>query len=362
MQKHISIISPRYSENFKLLKSMLSSINNQVGYDLNKIELILIDDCGPEPLENIKQEIIDFCDFDVKFLKTEKNVGPGAARQVGIDNAEGEWIIQVDCDDQLLPYAFCAFSMSDYENMDWVQFPGFALGEQDQKAALAPHNSQLTWIFGIFVRKSFIRKSKVRYNDFIRSNEEQVFNHGLFARLDKNKRAQMGQLPIYLWSQLSTDTITRINGGEYARTCIPEFFVGRKLVIDDYCSIGQFNEAMVILAQSLVHGYYSSHQTILDGYDDWLENIENWIGYIYHTYKDKFEEIDKETIKNLVLEGAKSCDRQVTETFEDWLERIECECPEFYLQPYETMNKNTSTGEIEITYSKVYPSEVNMEI
>ena len=355
MQKQVSIIMPRYSESPELLKKALYSIENQAGYDLNKVELIIVDDCGPTELKIPKTPSYS---YTIKIIRLEKNAGPGWARQVGIDAAEGEWIYMLDADDQLFPTAFCLFSMAEPEKFDWVSFPGMQLGEKDQQGAIGPHKGNLTWVFGHFIRREYIKKTKVKFHKQIRSNEEQVFLQGLMARIDPTRGREL-DIPIYLWCQQSTDTITRINNCEYARTCVPEWILGRKLVLDDLSSIGKIQELKSNLVQAMIHVYYSVHQTLFDDYDDWKENVELLAGWMYRGYVDSCESIAADEIKQLVLQGAASCDRQVTESYDDWLERIkELPDPKYCLQPHETMDKNKQTGEEVTSYNRILIDEL----
>jgi len=76
MRKQLTVVIPHYSETPDMIESTLMSIKHQVGYDLNKIEVVLVDDCGPVELtkENLSHMRLP---FDMTFLKTEKNSGPG---------------------------------------------------------------------------------------------------------------------------------------------------------------------------------------------------------------------------------------------------------------------------------------------
>ncbi len=92
-----SIIIPTYNTG-KILKRAVESVLNQKKGDFQK-EILLIDDCSTDDtysvLENYKR--YDF----VKIFKTEKNDGPGTARNIGIQHSTGNWIIFMDSDDYL---------------------------------------------------------------------------------------------------------------------------------------------------------------------------------------------------------------------------------------------------------------------
>lgn len=97
MTPKISIITPVYKAENSLSKCIDSVINQSY---INW-ELILIDDGSPDKSGRICDSYADI-DFRIKSLH-QKNEGPSAARNLGIDNALGEWIAFLDSDDYVDP-------------------------------------------------------------------------------------------------------------------------------------------------------------------------------------------------------------------------------------------------------------------
>jgi len=93
----LSIIIPSYKETEKKLMPLLSSINNQVGIDLSKIEIILVRD-GTKPIDLSQFHLLDIT-IQQKVLSI--NQGPGVARQFGLSNAIGKYVMFCDADDSL---------------------------------------------------------------------------------------------------------------------------------------------------------------------------------------------------------------------------------------------------------------------
>jgi len=180
MRKQLSVIIPQYSETADMIESTLMSIKHQVGYDLNKIELILVNDCGPIKLDSKGLSHMRL-PFDISFETTEVNSGPGVTRQKGIDLAEGEWIVCIDADDIFSPDAFASFqyALDKNRNLKWINFSGKVVGLENQRAVIQDHRSELVWSFGHFINTDWLRKKRVRYHPEIRSNEEQVFFQAL---------------------------------------------------------------------------------------------------------------------------------------------------------------------------------------
>ena len=90
-----SIITPQYNS-FELMDKYFSSMENQT---FKGFELIIVDDCSTDRSYEELKEKVQNTHLSIKLLQTPKNGGPGEARNMGIENASGEWITFVDNDD-----------------------------------------------------------------------------------------------------------------------------------------------------------------------------------------------------------------------------------------------------------------------
>lgn len=99
MKKLLSIIVPVYNKEL-FLESCVESINN---LNINKeaIEAIFVDDCSNDQSLEIIEEFVAKYNF-IKLIKLNENTGsPSEPRNVGINNAQGEYITFLDADDWL---------------------------------------------------------------------------------------------------------------------------------------------------------------------------------------------------------------------------------------------------------------------
>ena len=96
MAPKLSIIVPVYNTE-KYLKECLDSLINQTFKD---IEIIIVNDCSPDNSESI---ILEYQAKDprIKYIKHEKNLSQGGARNTALANATGEWVSFIDSDDYL---------------------------------------------------------------------------------------------------------------------------------------------------------------------------------------------------------------------------------------------------------------------
>lgn len=95
----ISIIIPVYNVE-KYLKQCLDSVLEQTYTDF---EVIMVDDGSTDSSYDI---CLDYCEKDIRFNALQKeNGGASSARNVGIQNAKGDYIFFLDSDDWLEPTA-----------------------------------------------------------------------------------------------------------------------------------------------------------------------------------------------------------------------------------------------------------------
>lgn len=95
----VSIIIPTYKRSVEL-KRAIDSVLKQT---YKNIEIIIIDDNGPGTKwnETVKKIMSEYsCMENIKYIVNEKNMGGAATRNIGIENARGEYIAFLDDDDE----------------------------------------------------------------------------------------------------------------------------------------------------------------------------------------------------------------------------------------------------------------------
>jgi glycosyltransferase involved in cell wall biosynthesis len=96
-QIKVTVIIPFYNRQKPLIKSLVS-LKKQTHQNL---EVLLVNDCSTDDLSKLITEING--DKRFRIIDLEENRGPAKARNVGIDNASGEYIAFLDSDDEFLP-------------------------------------------------------------------------------------------------------------------------------------------------------------------------------------------------------------------------------------------------------------------
>ena len=121
----VSVIIPAYNRENTIERAVMSVLN-QTYKDL---ELIVVDDCSKDNTVEVLKSIED---DRLKIIELEKNSGACVARNVGIENAQGDYIAFQDSDDEwLLDKLEKQMAIFEKEKVDLVfcAFNRFGLGE-----------------------------------------------------------------------------------------------------------------------------------------------------------------------------------------------------------------------------------------
>ena len=97
----ISVVIPLYNKESSIAQSLKSVLSQE--YD--DFEVVIVDDGSTDGSVGVVEAIND---PRIRLIKQE-NGGPSMARNTGVKNAKGEWIVFLDADDEMLPNALETF-------------------------------------------------------------------------------------------------------------------------------------------------------------------------------------------------------------------------------------------------------------
>lgn len=173
----ISVIVPVYNVK-KYLSRCIDSILAQTFTDF---ELLLIDDGSKDNSGKICDE---YAKNDCRIrVFHKKNGGVSSARNVGIDNSVGEWIVFADADDYFTPTAFASFSKFLDLHYDFILFNAMKRKGRLTKTMFNYTNCEKPKFFklkghavwGHLFRKNLICSNKLYFNEKLAYSEDIVF-------------------------------------------------------------------------------------------------------------------------------------------------------------------------------------------
>ncbi|MCQ2142568.1 MAG: glycosyltransferase [Bacteroidales bacterium] len=118
--KKVSIIIPVYNAE----KFLPECFRNLAALEYDDVELCFVDDGSADGSLRLLEDFAQtFTKGEVKVLRHEKNRGVAAARNTALDNAAGEYIMHIDCDDGFKPEIVSrAVAEAESEDIDMLGF------------------------------------------------------------------------------------------------------------------------------------------------------------------------------------------------------------------------------------------------
>lgn len=175
MSKKFSVIIPTYNSR-EFVSSAIESVRAQKSQDF---EIILIDDCSTDSTFELCKKFVD----DRTFLfRTEKNSGPGIARNIGIDRASGDYILFLDSDDRFAEDFFEKLLPLTESNPDIISFEKSAPPPPriDLLKIVLRLNMDCCVIFTAF-RREFLKKHDFRFRAGLHEDVDFIFRAYFFA-------------------------------------------------------------------------------------------------------------------------------------------------------------------------------------
>lgn len=98
----ISVVIPLYNKEASIKQSLMSVLSQSY----EDFEVVIVDDGSTD---NSVAKVDEIQDSRIRLILQE-NGGPSKARNTGVKNAKGEWILFIDADDEMLPDAISNFA------------------------------------------------------------------------------------------------------------------------------------------------------------------------------------------------------------------------------------------------------------
>jgi glycosyltransferase involved in cell wall biosynthesis len=190
----ISVVVPVYNA----ARTVLDSVSSVLDHTRAALELICVDDGSTDASAEILAALAA-SDDRVVLIRSACNQGPGAARNLGIDAASGDYVFFLDADDSVPPGALDALLAAAREtgcelaigNLSWLR-------RAEQATATPPlagtgkvgtaHVFDSTWLQSVpgchccnLYRRQLLEKHGIRYPGDLSIGEDQLFQATAFV-------------------------------------------------------------------------------------------------------------------------------------------------------------------------------------
>ena len=154
--KFIFSICVTFYNKFKYVKTCLDSIINQ-NLNYNFIQIILVNDCSTDNTdEEINKYINEHKDLNIKYIKHKENMGVFEARRTCINNADGEYTIFVDGDDEFVENRFDCWVESTFINSNVGKIDLYPTGRNLHYSMTNPKHNATKDFESFFDRQPFL--------------------------------------------------------------------------------------------------------------------------------------------------------------------------------------------------------------
>lgn len=200
----VDIIIPVYHSK-KTLPAVLTSLLIQTTKDFF---VTLVNDCDGEDYTDIIEEFKGR-GLTIYLITLSENVGPGLARQAGMDaDNTSEYFMLCDSDDLVLPQAVESLSRGiEKEKLDIIS-SSFVRHQEDTNLLQDVNNTAITWCAGKIYRASYLKENNIRFHPNLRLNEDSYFN--VVAWNSTQRRGQLHEVTVLMMD--NPDSLTRKDG------------------------------------------------------------------------------------------------------------------------------------------------------
>lgn len=227
----ISIIIPHHKETLDVMNGCLSSLDIQAGIDFEKdMEIIIVNDDKDGMITDFSK--YTNIKFRIRQFFNDKAGYMGVSRQIGIDNARGEYLLFIDSDDMFtLPMLLCDLLSRTrvFPNKDVFCFKFYEESiAGDCSYRYLDHEHDFIWMFAKLYKKEFIVNNNIRFHNDILWHEDTYFNQVLLAC---NPDVDYVDYFAYLW-HCTPESITRKNSAEYGYSSLCMYIDAHDKLLD----------------------------------------------------------------------------------------------------------------------------------
>lgn len=292
----ISLVVTHCTESWNVCKPLFDSITIQTDFDLDNLEVIIVNDGMDNKLPTEELNLYPFC---IKQFNIEHK-GVSAARNEGIKQATGEYIMFCDCDDM-----FCSmFSLQIYDKAikeapyDIIRgsFIEDQFIEEDWK--LIRHDNDITFVHGKLYRTEFIRENDLRFDESLTIHEEAVFVT-LANIITRNIRET--QVATYLW-KYREDSIVRKDPEMFIFKTYSNLMAVRRALCEELLKREYITEYRQAIVKTIIDSYYDFQK--LDALKpenaDMILKAKKSFKKFYNRFKDEYREVNVNDIRDMM--------------------------------------------------------------
>ncbi len=282
----IDIIIPCFNS-YETLARTLSSICLQNDRDL--INVYLVNDYSDY---NYKFYVDFFANFiNIKELSLGCNFGPGGAREYGLLNSNGKYVMFIDSDDYLYSYDSVSSLYKKMVSGDYDVVISNFLYCRDNKRIIKKKNK--IWLHGKMYKRFFIENNNIYFNNS-RKNEDNGFNRLVFLLTDNIYYLDIVTYVYYDYPF----SITRNNNREYRYTGLRGYVYNMCWAMKNALKRGANTKDVTFLSMAVIVDMYYYYLELYNEFD--VDKIFDWASPLKEYLID--EDVVNDYYYNIILD------------------------------------------------------------
>lgn len=325
MVKKLSIIFTHYNEPEEKCYNSLASLDLQQNINWNDIEVLIINDHGEEKNHLSEAFLNQFKHFTPKYIIKDTNTGPGDARNKGIEEATGDYIMFIDIEDMFENiHVLVNFMQQIHPSGQDLIFTNWIspIKLSDGRYVFQIQQMTPTWVFGIFYRRAFLNQHNIRFLPYLVWNEEIYFNQKALALTDRVSR--LDHVSVTWTHDFDNPTsITTSDGQSYSYRIMPSWIHNWCKVMEWKKSVNKLNPQETL--QTLYSVYFMIHNWEWDEpkAKEYKEQSEQLISYYIYEFKQYFEQVGAREKGEIYKQCAMGSSKIPPISFDEWYKNME---------------------------------------
>lgn len=293
--KKLTVVVTHYKEPVDTYKALFDSLAIQQGIDLNDIEVIVVQDGneGGVPLSFLEQYT-----YTTRLINIPKG-GVSKARNKGLDEATGEYVMFCDCDDMFYSAFGLWMLMRAIEQKPDVIFSSFTEESMiTDEYHLIRKDKDITFIHGKAFRKEWLVAENIRFKDELTIHED-----GYFVALCNvlSKTQQYIDQPFYLWRWNPNSVVRRDRDNFLLKTYV-NLVDSRDALMEQFRDRGYEQDYTLGVCKCFIDMYYDFNTSIFIGADVELKKKAMLrIRRFWTKYKDVFYKNDANAVQSVSI-------------------------------------------------------------
>ena len=320
----LDIIITHYKEPWEICKKQFWMLDMQRRVDWSQIRVTIINDGG----HRLPQEELDRLSFPIQQIDIPHG-GISRARNAGIEQLDGEWLMFCDCDDCFTNI----YALEDVQNVlrgkgveekyDMMWADCYQEDEGENRIALTPKFQTFVFCHGKVYRRKFLLEENIRFPEDLRMNEDSCFNAIIVARTQNTRVGHvLASVPVYAWIRRRGSVTSNPEAADLGALCQTR----RNRIVTEENRLHRPAEYPLMVTRSgydvfyMIHGKRISEtckQEILHEFVPWIRERLDVFGKAEDWMLEKIQAISK---SELVDEGDEIEDSH--ETIQAWVRAL----------------------------------------